>query len=278
MIIHSALIQFEPVQGDLDGNRKKVEEKIRETMTHIPKPDLILLPETWTSAYGSGDLQKQAAINSESADGPSIGLLKSLAKEFHVWISAGSITLSGDDKYANTSFLIDRDGSVIGQYDKIHLCSWVGEDTVFHHGAHPMIRDTELGILGTIICYDIRFAELIRINALSGVQVLLVPACWSSSLDHFKTLIKARAIENQMFVVSCNACGGNFYHDIGHSMVAAPDGTILAEAGDGEEILFADLNLDNIEKVRSVVDYASDRQIAVYKNYGLLDLPQQEPI
>lgn len=274
MVIHSALIQIEPVQGDLDGNRKKVEIKIREAMTHIPKPDLILLPETWTSAYGGGDLQKQAAVNSESADGPSIRLLRKLAQEFHVWISAGSITLKEDTKYTNSSFLIDRSGAVIGQYDKIHLCSWVGEDTVFSHGDHPLILNTELGKLGTVICYDIRFVELTRINALAGVQILLAPACWSSSLDHYKTLIKARAIENQMFVISCNACGGNTFHDIGHSMVAAPDGTILAEAGDSEEILFADLDLGDIKNVRDVVNYIDDRQISVYRNYGLLDLPQ----
>ena len=273
MKINAVMLQTDPKPGALESNRLHVARMIEQSMKFSKKPDLILLPETWNSPYtfsGVHSLREQARQNAEPIDGASITLLCALAKKYSVWIGAGSITLQPEahtDRYYNSTFLISRQGELVTRYDKIHLCAWAHENEVFSYGEGLSTPQTELGTLGMIICYDIRFGELSRIHALNGAQVLLVPACFSTSLAQWRQMIIARAVENQLFVLACGTCGENH---VGHSLAVAPDGTILAEAGDEEEILTAELDLEQIRAIRGVVSYLEDRRPEIYGRYGLV--------
>lgn len=268
MKLKIALIQFHPASGMLKENRERVNFLIEKTVKREGHLDLIVLPETWTSIYSlSKPVTEQALVNAETVDGESLKMLKRIAEKYHVWIAAGSITLSKNDsqKYYNAQFLIDRDGNLAAEYDKIHLCKWVHEDDVFEFGETPQVVSTEIGKLGLIVCYDIRFPELISQYAASGAEILIVPACFSTSLYHWRQLLIARAIENQMFVLGCDCCEGISGKEVGHSMIVDPMGEIVAEAGDEEEVLVAEIDLDDIHKTRSTVTYIQDRRPEIYQ-------------
>ena len=262
-----ALLQIESHRGDLSYNRRRAEEMFRQAMAAPVRPDLVMLSETWTSPYGPGmSKAEQAAAYGEAADGESLTMLRALAKEYGVWICAGSITLwePGQPRAFNTMFLLDRAGQLVARYDKVHLCDWAKENEAFASGDASVTVDTELGKMGLAICYDVRFPEFLRLNVKAGAQILLLPACFGTSLNHWRLLVQARAVENQVFVLGCNGCGGKV---VGHSMVVAPDGEILAEAESGETILTATIDLDRIAETRKKVTYVSDRREELYRQY-----------
>lgn len=274
MKVKIGLIQVNPKQGDLEGNRLRMKDMIKKAMQQKQPPDLLLLPETWTSPYeinGQCSLEEQGKNNAETIDGESLTMLRNLARHHKVWIAAGSITLrttEPDEKNYNAMFLIDRNGEITAAYEKIHLCAWANEDQVFAYGKKPVTAATEIGRLGMLICYDIRFPELSRICALNGAEILLIPACFGTSMEQWRQMVIARAVENQIFALGCGTCGEG---RAGHSMAVAPDGTVLCEAGSEEAIVTAELDLEQIKTVRKAVTYLHDRRPALYKKYGLLN-------
>lgn len=274
MIINVALIQMEPKHAELEYNRRRAEIFINKAMQHESRPDIVVLPENWTSVFSGEDEKLQAMKVREPITGASVKMMQRLAKQHHVWIAGGSITMqSGSEptKNYNTLLLIDRKGNIVADYNKIHLCKWAGEDEAYAYGEKVVMADTEIGKLGLCICYDIRFPELTRIYAIKGAQILFVPACFGTYLSHWRYLLRARAMENQMFVVGCDCCGSGDteYKFVGHSMVVAPNGEVLAEGADEEEIIHASLNLEEIEQVRSIVKYIDDRRPDIYQEYNL---------
>ena len=192
---------------------------------------------------------------------------KDLAKEYHVWVVAGSIsTLHADGKMRNTVFLIDRDGNVVGDYSKMHLYSDMDEDAQLTHGDKHEVYDTEFGRVGMMVCYDIRFCELSRIYALKKVDVLVVVSNFPNPrVNHWRTLLMARAIENQMFVVACNRVGpspmGTY---CGHSIIIDPWGEVIAEGGDEQEIVTGSIDFGKTKEVRDLIHMFRDRQPQLY--------------
>jgi omega-amidase len=138
---------------------------------------------------------------------------------------------SGEKVY-NTAYLIDR-GSLAGSYRKLHLFSLMGEDRSLDSGDSIMVANTSIGKIGAMICYDLRFPELARRLALEGADIIVVPGEWPKPREeHWRTLLKARAIENQLFVIAANCCGVVGKLDFfGQSLVIGPKGEILAEGG-----------------------------------------------
>ena len=123
-------------------------------------------------------------------------------------IVAGSVGIRSEDGMRNTTFLINREGEIVGDYSKMHLYSDMDEDVPYLHGTKTEVYDTELGRVGFMICYDIRFCELSRIYALRGAELLIVTSNFPNPrVSHWRTLLIARAIENQMFVAACNRVG-----------------------------------------------------------------------
>jgi predicted amidohydrolase len=168
-------------------------------------------------------------------------------------------------KVYNTAYVADN-GVLAGVYRKLHLFSLLGEDRAFDSGDRWLLADTSLGKVGVIICYDLRFPELSRRLALEGADVICVPAQWPKPRqEHWRTLLRARAIENQLFVVACNTCGLIGKLDFfGMSMIIGPKGEVLAEAGEAAGEIGAHLDLQSMADWRAQIPCFNDRRPALY--------------
>ncbi|WP_141604473.1 carbon-nitrogen family hydrolase [Terrilactibacillus laevilacticus] len=259
-----AIFQMDIVPGEIEKNHKKVIEWMEET---VPKeqPDIVMLPEMWTTAYTLQELDKIADVDGE----PTIPFLKELSKKYHVHIVGGSIANKKSGKIYNTAVVVNKDGELIYLYDKIHLVPMLDEPLYLEGGQNKIETFTLDGVkMGIIICYDLRFPELARELALSGIEVLHVVGEWPTPrIDHWKTLQLARAIENQTYVISSNRVG--FYDDTlfgGHSLVIDPWGHIIQEgSSDKEETIIANIDIDMVSEVRSKVPVFSNRRPKLYR-------------
>lgn len=267
-MIHFALLQTNIKFCDFDYNVTHVKELIAHAMGQEPRPDMIVLPEDWSAGF-SDEMFHHMKDFIEPVDGPSVTALKECAKQYSVWITAGSIGTEFEDGMRNTTFLINRDGEIVGDYSKMHLYSDMDEDIPYLHGTKTEVFDTELGRLGFMICYDIRFCELSRIYALKGADMIIVTSDFPNPrVNHWRTLLTARAIENQMFIVACNRVGqspmGSYF---GHSIIIDPWGNILAEGGEEEEIVRGSVDLSVTKEIRGTIHMFRDRRP---ENYGKL--------
>lgn len=247
-------LQFSVAEGNIEANIRKVNELGSSLDRHDPK--IVILPEMWASGFDYAKIQEHALMAS--------CLRNQMMKWASIWnaIIIGSIAeVTEGEKIVNRAYVIDPSEQILGFYDKIHLFSPHGEDMYFHRGSHIFVIKTSLCSIGVITCYDLRFPELSRIIAMEGATMLCVPALWPSArLDHWRVLLRARAIENQIFVAGCNGCGkigGMFYP--GASAIIDPWGKVLREGGGTEEIVSAPVNMKAVEDVRAKIPCFSDR-------------------
>jgi deaminated glutathione amidase len=235
---------------------------------------LIVLPEKWT-ALGPDERLRGAA---QTLDGPAIAWARATARELGVDLVAGSILelVPEQDKLANTSVHVAPDGEVRAVYRKLHMFDvQVGgrtyrESELEQPGEEIVTSETVDGVaLGLSICYDLRFPELYRILAVRGARVIVVPAAFTlaTTRDHWEILLRARAIENQAFVVAANQIGAHpgGYHSGGRSMVVDPWGLVLAQAPDREGYALADLDLARQLEIRTELPALANRRPAAYR-------------
>lgn len=247
--------------GNPIRNFEHAERIICEAMKE--KPDVLVLPETWNTGFFPREKLFELSCKDAAEVNSRIG---GLAQKNGVNIVAGSVSNVRGSSVYNTAAVFDREGRCIAQYDKTHLFSPMGEDKYFTAGDH-LCRFTLDGIqCGIIICYDVRFPELVRTLALPGLDMLFVVSQWPKVRTfHLRTLTTARAIENQMFVVCCNSCGVTDDAVFGgSSSVIDPLGETLALAGETEEIIFADCNMDVLDEIRSNIPVFRDRRNELY--------------
>ncbi len=251
-----ALCQME-VTLDKSANLLKAGEMISGSA--VNGADIVVLPEMFNCPYSSRFFPEFA----ESFPGETTDMLSGLAKKHSIYIIGGSIPEKEKDKIYNSSFAFDRDGKLLGRHRKIHLfdvsigggVSFMESDTI-SAGRDFTIIDTEFCKIGIAICYDMRFPELIRKMTLEGAMVIVVPAAFNMTTGpvHWHLTARARALDNQVYFIavspSRNESSGYGYVAYGHSLVADPWGKIIAEAGTGEEILNAIIDLDYIYKIR----------------------------
>ncbi len=244
--LNAAVIQLEVVSGEVRKNVVRAEALIRAAAAHGAQA--ILLPELWTTGYHWPAMPQLA----EPAGGETVHRLTEMARACNVTLVAGSIAEARSGGIYNTSYIVTAQGGVIGQYSKRHLFPLLDEPRYMAAGAAPQPVDTPHGRWGQLICFDIRFPEEARSLTLAGAQILWVPAEWPHPrLEHWRTLLRARAIEDQLFVVAANRCGsGDGNRWCGHSQIIDPWGEILAEAEEDETTLYATLDLDRIAEVR----------------------------
>ena len=157
---------------------------------------------------------------------------------------------------------------MVRKYTKIHLFQLMEEHRYLAAGDQLAIVDTKWGRFGLAICYDLRFPELFRSYALSGVKAVLLVAEWPHPrLAHWQILLRARAIENQMYIIACNRAGvSKDAHFCGHSCVINPWGEIVAEAEEHEELLVTEIDMDKVDQVRAKIPVFADRKPEVYRN------------
>jgi predicted amidohydrolase len=255
--IQAAAIQFNVKQGDVDANLAHVRMALKRVAEQ--GANLAVLPEMWSSGFAYKTLNVLALRTAGIVEE-----LLSLSRE-HRLVIVGSMPEPNGDKVFNTIFLADN-GTLAGVYRKIHLFSLLGEDRAFSGGDRRLLAETSIGRIGVIICYDLRFPELSRRLAMEGAQVICIPAQWPKPREeHWRTLIRARAIENQLFVVACNACGPIGKLDFfGMSMIVDPKGSVLAEAGEGEGEVVAQLDMQAMADWRAQIPCFNDRRPELY--------------
>ncbi|NJK78441.1 MAG: carbon-nitrogen family hydrolase [Chloroflexaceae bacterium] len=223
--------------------------------------NLIVLPELWSTGY---DLGRAAAL----ADVPGEGMyadLAALAREQGIAI-IGSTLAHHPDRPTNHATCYDATGQLLASYDKIHLFGLMHEDAYLQAGTRQGLFDAPWGRSALAICYDLRFPELFRSYAVQGAAIIFVPAEWPTPrIEHWRTLVRARAIENQCFMVAVNRVGRDHTNQFGgHSLVVDPWGTVLVEGDDTAALLFAQLDLATVEEVRSQMTTLRDRRPELY--------------
>jgi deaminated glutathione amidase len=236
--------------------------------------DLVVLPEKW-NAIGNPDVLHAAAETLE--DGESVEAMRSWARTHGITLVGGSITerREGRAKLSNTCVVFDPEGELAAVYRKIHLFDVdVGglryrESDAEEPGDEPVVARLEDWPIGLSVCYDVRFPELYRILALEGAELVTVPANFTlyTGKDHWHVLLRARAIENQLFVVAAAQVGETITGkpSYGRSLVADPWGTVLAQAPDEETVIFAELDRERLREIRRNLPSLANRQAAAYR-------------
>ena len=222
-----------------------------------------VLPELWTAGFFNFD---QYASLAETLDGPTAKRLAEAASRGGFWLHGGSLIESAPDgNLYNTSLLFDPRGNLAATYRKIHLFGIdSAEKAILKGGESPVNLASEIGNLGLTTCYDLRFPELYRALSSRGAEVTLVCATWPAArLEHWLILARARAIENLSYVLACNAAGSNRGVDLGgNSIIIDPWGRVLAQAGDRESVVYAEINREEVAAIRARFPALGDRRVA----------------
>jgi predicted amidohydrolase len=245
----AGFLQFDVKSGDIGSNLARVEHGLAEIAASNSNisPGIIVLPELWATGFV---YDKLPDLSREIPD--LLKILQNLAAKYRINIG-GSLPEFSDNSYYNTLFISTPEG-IAGTYRKQRVFVPMGENTFFTPGTEPCPIQTDLGPIGAMICYDLRFPELLREQTTHGIDLAIIAGQWPAArLNNWRILVQARAIENQMFVVATNRCGttGDTLFG-GHSMIVAPDGSILLEAGEDEEFKGIMLDLEMISAARSL--------------------------
>jgi predicted amidohydrolase len=235
--------------------------------------ELVVLPEKW-AVLGTPE---ETAAGAEPFDGPALSWARDAARELGIDLVAGSIAerVPGREKGSNTSVHVGPDGEVRAVYRKIHMFDVEVGGRTYRESEHEeggdevVLSETAHGVeLGLTVCYDLRFPELYRILAIRGARVITVPSAFTlaTTRDHWATLLRARAIEDQAFVVAANQIGEHApgYRSGGRSMIVDPWGVVLAQAPDSETFVTAELDLDRQAEIRRTLPSLANRRPQAY--------------
>ena len=254
-------IQLNMGFGKVEENYERAEKFIREAANQ--GAEIVVLPEMWNTGYALEKLAELADVNGERTK----AFLSSLAKQLGVHIVGGSVSVKRDDKFYNTMYTFNKDGELVGEYSKAHLFRLMDEHLYLEAGSE--MNRFALGDIEAagVICYDIRFPEWLRSHALAGAKVLFVPAQWPTPrIDHWKTLLQARAIENQCFVIAVNRIAQKVENFNGQSMIIQPWGEVLWTGADDEELAIIDVDFSIVDEVRGRIPVYDDRRPELYEN------------
>lgn len=260
-------IQMEPKICDKKANIEKVESFLNKYSWF--KPDLIVLSEVFLTGIFAPDVCQREA---EEVPGMITDKMSSWAKQYNSYLLGGSvIECCKDAKCRNNSMLFSPEGRLIASYYKQHMFSHMGsrEGEFCTSGVETVLAKTPIGNIGMTVCYDLRFPELYRSLATHGAHILAVPAAWPAARqEHWITLNRARAIENQCFVIAVNQIGAVPPKRInaGHSMVIDPWGSVVASAGEKEGVMLAEINLEEVINLRKEFPILQDRNMDAYAN------------
>ncbi|HHY00240.1 MAG TPA: carbon-nitrogen hydrolase family protein [Methanothermobacter sp.] len=252
--------------------KKNITNALKMIKEASPHSDLVILPEMWNCPYQT-DLFPLYAEEKENS--PTLNAISKAAKREKTNILAGSIPEKDNGKIYNSSFFFNSEGEIIGSHRKIHLFDIdvpgavnFKESQTLTAGNQVTVVDTELGKIGICICYDVRFPELFRLMALEGARLIIVPGAFNMATGpvHWKSLIKIRAIDNQVYVAAVSPARNDksSYVAYGHSMVADPWGKVENEAGSGEEIIYVTIDDSFTRKVRDELPLLKNRREDVY--------------
>ena len=260
-----ALAQYAVQRADPDTNLQTIRRFASQAKAAGARA--LFLPEMCTTGFDwrrNVELLDQAAAHRTE--------ISAVARESGLAICGSFLEKTGGGRPANTLCFFESSGALAAQYRKAHLFTLFGEEKHVEAGDAIVTANTGIGVIGCSVCYDLRFPELFRRCALAGASIQVLPAAFPNPrLDHWRTLIQARAIENQCFFVATNQCGaeghGADVGDIqyfGHSMVVDPWGKILVEAGESEGLYLAGIDLAQVEETRKRLTALKDRRPELY--------------
>lgn len=252
-------IQLNVRFGKIEENYERAEHFIREAASR--GAEVVVLPEMWNTGYALERLSELADKEGTRTK----EFLKGLAKELEIHIVGGSVAIERDGKLYNTMYIVDKDGELLSEYNKVHLFRLMNEDQFLESGDE--MNRFKLGEMeaGGVICYDIRFPEWLRAHALAGAKVLFVSAQWPTPrIDHWKTLLQARAIENQCFIVAINRISNKPENFNGQSMIIEPWGEVLWTGAEDEELAIVDVDFSKVDEVRTRIPVYEDRRPSLY--------------
>ena len=254
-VLRVAAIQL--AYGDAEPKPERT-RRVADLVRDQAGADLVVLPELWPDGGFAYDTWEAGA---ETLDGPVVTALRAAATDIAATVHMGSFVERDDaGRLFNTSVLLGPDGAVLATYRKVHLFGFgEGEPKLLTAGDGPVVH----GTLGLATCYDLRFPELFRALLDRGAEVVLLPAAWPAKrVGHWQLLARARAVENQSYVVACNTAGTHAGVPMGgRSAVVDPWGEVLAEAGDGEEVLVVDLDPRAVAATRASFPVLADRRL-----------------
>ncbi|MEZ5990110.1 MAG: nitrilase-related carbon-nitrogen hydrolase [Planctomycetota bacterium] len=261
-----ACIQWDVQLGDLAANIDLATRLVEEAAADGAQ--LVVLPEMWGTSF-----MAEAADSVRGRIAGADEALAQLSARLRL-IAVGSNYEFADDGKVYNRARIWQDGTLLGDYRKIHLFSPLGEDRHFAGGTAPLVVDTRLGRIAVATCYDLRFPELTRFLYLEGAEVLVLPSQWPEARAlHWRVLTRARAIENQMFVVATNRCGfetmaatGQEVGYPGNSVIVDPTGEIRAKGNGEEGHVMAEVDLKEAQIVRRAIPIGKDRRPDVYED------------
>jgi omega-amidase len=224
--------------------------------------DLLLLPELWATGYDLDRANEHAA----SLDSGHFALMAGIAQTHQLYVAGSALEVHPDGRPFNTAALYAPDGHCVGAYRKVHLWAPLGEVEHMTPGNALPAFDLPWGRVAMAICYDLRFPELWRRLADAGAQLVLIPAEWPAPrVEHWRLLLRARAVENQFFVAGCNRTGTDATGEFGgHSAVVDPWARVLIEGGSEPGLFFTTVEIDEVAHARRLFPFLADRRPQVY--------------
>ncbi|MDF2545195.1 MAG: carbon-nitrogen hydrolase family protein [Anaerosolibacter sp.] len=257
------------VMEDKVENIEKAESMIREAAGNGAR--VVVLPEMFNCPYEN----KYFPLYAEAYPGETTERLSLMAIESNIYLIAGSIPEQEGDHIYNTSFIFGPDGKLIGRHRKMHLFDIdvegkirFKESDTLGYGEEITVVETEFGKIGVAICYDMRFPELMRLMVLEGAEVIIVPAAFNMTTGpaHWDITIKARALDNQVYFVAASPARNMdaTYHAYGHSSIVSPWGDVIAQADEKETILYGEIDLEKVKKVRRELPLLQHRRTTLY--------------
>ncbi len=259
MIISIALAQLDLKIGDAENNFLKAQESVQRASQL--GAEIVLLPELWASGFDLDQTHLYASLLNEGW----FTRMREMAVENKIGLG-GSLIEENQGEYYNTFALYDNKGDLLGSYRKIHLFQKLQEHIHFSEGNKVVVVDSPWGRIGLAICYDLRFPEIFRSCAVQGAKLILLVAEWPQGrIEHWKILLQARAIENQCFIAAVNKTGTSQGAALGGcSTVVNPMGEFLVLGDEKEKVLVADIDLEEVGKIRRWMPIFDDRRPDVY--------------
>lgn len=245
--INIAQLQFQIREGDV---RKNIDTAMGLTEKALSKRkiDFLIMPEMWSMGF----IKKTSIVENIKSTTYIINRLSKIAKHYRTHIISGSLPEIIDNKLYNTAFIIDPQGNIIGKYSKKKLFPGISEEKTYTPGEISGAIKTKIATIGISICFDLRFPSIFQDLSSQGAILVFVPAQFPNPRqDHWITLLKARAIENQIYIVSCNCVGtNNKLEYFGCSMVINPWGEVISNMQEHEGYQITPIDLSNVKKIR----------------------------
>jgi len=257
--------------NDKHEKLKKAEECISNAIANYGA-EMILFPEAFMSYFEVGTSLETKRDDAEFIDGPFVNSMINLANKYGIWIVFNmreATTNPKDKRVFNTTVILNNKGENKGLYRKTHLYDAFGAKE--SEGAKPGNSlfepiDTPFGKIGLFVCYELRFPEVARYQAIHGADIILIPSGWVKGPlkeHHWKNLVISRALENNLYVIACNHV--NDYY-IGQSLAVDPMGVVISQGGEEERLIPCNINLDRVKNVRNILPSYKHRRTELYSN------------